>query len=45
MRRAWIGLVLAALVAASALVGPALVPHDPIRPDYRLRYAAPSSEH
>jgi len=45
VRRAWIGLVLAALVAASALVGPALVPHDPIRPDYRLRYAAPSSEH
>lgn len=45
MRRVWIGLALAALVAASALVGPALVPHDPIRPDYRLRYAPPSAEH
>lgn len=45
MIRLRIGVVLAALVAASALVGPWLVPHDPIRPDYAVRYAAPSGAH
>jgi peptide/nickel transport system permease protein len=39
------GIALAALIAASALVGPRLVPHDPIRPDYTSRYAAPSRDH
>ena len=45
MTRARIGTVLAALIVASALMGPWLVPHDPIRPNYLVRYAAPSSEH
>lgn len=45
MTRATIGGVLAALIVASALVGPWLVPHDPIRPNYLARYAAPSGEH
>ena len=45
MTRARIGTMLAALIVASALMGPWLVPHDPIRPNYLVRYAAPSSEH
>ena len=45
MTRARIGSLLAALIVASALIGPWLVPHDPIRPNYLVRYAAPSAEH
>lgn len=45
MTRLRIGLVLGAIVLASALVGPWLVPHDPLRPDYLARYAAPSPDH
>ena len=45
MNRARLGTVLATLIVASALVGPLLVPHDPIRPNYLVRYAAPSAEH
>jgi peptide/nickel transport system permease protein len=40
-----LGLSLALLIALSATIGPELVPHDPIRPNYRLRYAPPSLEH
>jgi peptide/nickel transport system permease protein len=40
-----IGVLLTAAVLLSALLGPALVPHDPIRPDYLVRYAPPSGEH
>jgi len=40
-----IGAVLALAVLLSALLGPLLTPHDPLRPDYRMRYAAPSSQH
>jgi ABC-type dipeptide/oligopeptide/nickel transport system permease subunit len=45
MTRARIGMLLAALILASATVGPMLVPHDPIRPNYALRYAEPSALH
>ncbi len=45
MSRVRIGAALAALIVASALVGPWLMPHDPIRPDYAARYAAPSAQH
>ena len=40
-----VGAWLLALVVASALVGPVLTPHDPLEPDYRTRFAAPSAEH
>lgn len=40
-----VGAALLALVVASALVGPWLVPHDPLEPDYRARFAPPSAEH
>ena len=40
-----IGAVLALVVIASALLGPAASPHDPILPDYLQRYAAPSRAH
>ena len=43
--RGVLGAWLLALVVASALVGPELVPHDPLQPDYRARFAAPSAEH
>ncbi len=45
MTRLRLGLALAVLITGSALVGPLLVPHDPIRPDYTVRYAGPSREH
>ncbi|MDF1522705.1 MAG: ABC transporter permease [Trueperaceae bacterium] len=48
-RRRWsrgaVGAWLLALVVLSALVGPELVPYDPIEPDYRARFATPSAEH
>lgn len=39
------GLLLLAVIVAGALVGPALWPHDPLRPNYANRYAAPSAQH
>lgn len=45
MTRLRLGAALALVVVASALLGPLLSPHDPIRPDYRQRYAAPSPQH
>ncbi len=45
MTRLRLGVALATLVLASALVGPWLMPHDPIRPDYGARYEAPSARH
>ncbi|NLG09881.1 MAG: ABC transporter permease [Deinococcales bacterium] len=45
MKRVRLGLLLFLLVAGSALLAPWLVRHDPLEPDYRARYAAPSGEH
>ena len=45
MTRARIGIGLALLIGLSAAIGPLLVPHDPIRPNYLARYAAPSAVH
>jgi len=39
------GLALATLVLFFTIVGPWLVPHDPLEPDYRALYAAPSLTH
>jgi ABC-type dipeptide/oligopeptide/nickel transport system permease subunit len=43
--RLHVGLALATLILASATLGPWLVPHDPIDPNYLARYAAPSPRH
>jgi peptide/nickel transport system permease protein len=43
--RLHIGLALALLVAATAVLAPALTPFDPIKPDYTVRYAGPSRTH
>jgi peptide/nickel transport system permease protein len=40
-----LGLALAATLVALTLVGPALWPHDPLKPNYQLRYASPSAAH
>ena len=45
MTRLRLGVALALVVLASALLGPLASPHDPLRPDYRQRYAAPSATH
>src|SRR5690606_35679835 len=45
VKRVRLGLLLFLLVAGSALLAPWLVRHDPLEPDYRARYAAPSGEH
>lgn len=44
-RRGALGLWLLTLIVASAVVGPVLVPHDPLAPDFGARFAAPSAEH
>lgn len=44
-REARVGLVLAVLLIGLALFGPLLAPHDPNRPNYRAKLAAPSVEH
>lgn len=43
--RARAGSVLAALVLVVTLVGPTALPYDPLKPDYRATYAAPSLTH
>jgi len=43
--RLLIGAVLATLVVLSAALAPVLSPFDPIKPDYRTRYAQPSLTH
>ncbi|MBA2666258.1 MAG: ABC transporter permease [Trueperaceae bacterium] len=45
MTRVRLGVLLAVLIVLSATIGPTLVPFDPIRPNYTLRYAPPSPEH
>lgn len=45
MKRLSAGALLLLVIAASALFGPALWPHDPIMPDYLSRYAPPSLDH
>lgn len=45
MTRLRLGVALAVLVGLSALLAPVLTPFDPLKPDYRARYAAPSLAH
>lgn len=45
MTRLRLGAVLALLVLASAALAPLLTPFDPIRPDYRARFAPPGPSH
>lgn len=45
MKRARFGGILFVLIALAALFAPQLSGYDPIKPDYRARYAAPSAEH
>ncbi|HEX7003518.1 MAG TPA: ABC transporter permease [Trueperaceae bacterium] len=45
MRRARLGLLLLGLIALATIVGPGLMPYDPVEPDYRALYAPPSLEH
>lgn len=43
--RTTLGATLAIAILLATAFGPRLVPHDPLRPDYRDRFAAPSAEH
>lgn len=45
MNRTRLGLLLFGLIGLAILLGPALVPHDPIKPNYRALYSAPSPQH
>ncbi len=45
MKRLTLGIILGSLVALSALFAPLLTSYDPIKPDYRARYAAPGEGH
>lgn len=45
MTRLQLGLSLLSLILVATLLGPAMLAFDPIKPDYRSRFAAPSAEH
>lgn len=43
--RLWAGVALLMVLVVASLAAPLLTPFDPLEPDYRARYAAPSSAH
>lgn len=43
--RLWAGLLLLTLLVVASIAAPLLSPFDPLEPDYRARYAAPSRTH
>lgn len=45
MKGARLGLLLFGAVVLASLLGPQVIPHDPIEPDYTALYAPPSGEH